>query len=394
MCLTRSNLEVINMKTTLRLVILVSLLGWGSPEISLAADSQFSGITQGMADLYRTSSAKSRSISPENFTGEKGKAGTATEGTGKRAARDLGQGWKVSPSVRIKAKSTFTLGEIQGPGCIQQIWMTPAPREISRTSILRFYWDGESDPSVECPVGHFFACGWGKYAQISSLAVCVNPGSAFNCYWPMPFRKSAKITVENTSEKDMVLYYQINYSLTDVPEDAGYFHAQYRQEHPLKQKGLYTILDGVKGQGQYVGTYLAWEVHSPGWWGEGEIKFYMDGDEEFPTICGTGTEDYFCGSYDFEDQETHKYVTFSTPYTGLAQVLPPDQIYKPGQRFGLYRWHIADPVRFEKELKVTIQALGWKSDGTYLPEEDDISSVAYWYQKEPHNPFPKLPPAE
>jgi len=225
----------------------------------------------------------------------------------------------------------------------------------------------------------------------------VNPGSAFNCYWPMPFRKSAKVTMENLDEKDMTLYYQINYTLTDVPQSMGYFHAQYRRESPLKTKGLFTILDGVQGQGHFVGTYLAWEVHSPGWWGEGEIKFFLDGDQEFPTICGTGTEDYFCGSYNFDtkdDDGKARYTEFSTPYTGLAQVLPRDEIYKAGQRFGLYRWHITDPVRFEKDLKVTIQALGWQKDGRYLQEEDDIAAVSYWYQTEPHAAFPKLPGAD
>jgi hypothetical protein len=353
------------------------------------AASASDGLDLGIGNLYRLSNAKSRSISPENFTGEKGRAGMATNGTGKGASRDLGQGWKVSPSVVIKAGATFTLGEIAGPGCIQQIWMTPTGNW--RRSVLRFYWDGEKEPSVECPVGDFFACGWGKYCQISSLPICVNPGSAFNCYWPMPFRKHARITMENTDEKDMVVYYQINYTLTDVPKDAGYFHAQFRRETPLKEKGTYTILDGVTGRGQYVGTYLAWEVHNSGWWGEGEIKFFLDGDKDFPTICGTGTEDYFCGSYDFENQETKKYQVFSTPYTGLAQVLPPDKIYESGQRFGLYRWHIADPVRFDKDLKVTIQALGWQSGGRYLPLQDDIASVAFWYQTEPHGKFPALP---
>ena len=148
-----------------------------------------------------------------------------------------------------------------------------------------------------------------------------------------------------------------------MPEDAAYFHAQFRRVHKLPVKSEYVILDGVHGRGQYVGTYLAWEVRSPGWWGEGEIKFYLDGDREFPTICGTGTEDYFCGAYNFENHETHRYQTFSTPYTGMPQVLPPDRIYVPGQRFGLYRWHIPDPVRFEKDLKVTIQALGWHRAG-------------------------------
>ncbi len=356
---------------------------------AFAADSTFNGLEVNLGNLYRVSKAQSRSISPENFTGEKGKAGMATEGTGKNASRDLGKGWKVSPSIHIKAGTTFTLAEIKGPGCIQQIWMTPAGNW--RRSILRLYWDDETEPSVECPVGDFFACGWGKYCQINSLAVCVNPGSAFNCYWQMPFHKKARITMENADQKGMTLYYQVNYTLTDVPKDAAYFHAQFRRESPLRQKGTYTILDDIQGQGQYVGTYLAWEVHSKGWWGEGEIKFFMDGDKEFPTICGTGTEDYFCGSYNFENHETKKYQVFSTPYTGLAQVLPPDKAYEPGQRFGLYRWHIADPVRFGKDLKVTIQALGWQEGGRYLPLEDDIASVGYWYQKEPHKKFPKLP---
>lgn len=341
-----------------------------------------------ISNLYLTSQAQSRSICPENFTGEKGKAAMATEGTGKNAAGDLGQGWKISPSVHIPPGTTFTLAEIEGPGAIQHIWMTPTGNW--RTSIIRFYWDDESEPSIECPVGDFFACGWGKYCQVTSLAVCVNPGSAFNCYWPMPFRRKARITMENTAEKQMTLYYQIDYALGQVPAEAAYLHAQFRRENPLKTKGLYTILDGVEGRGHYVGTYMAWEVRSPGWWGEGEIKFYIDGDREFPTICGTGTEDYFCGSYNFENRETKKYQVFCTPYTGLPQVLPPDEIYKPGQRFGLYRWHIADPIRFQKDLRVTIQALGWQQGGRYLQLEDDIASVAFWYQQEPHRKFPPL----
>ncbi len=353
--------------------------------------NQFDGLNMNLGNLSRLSNAESRSISPENMTGEKGKAGMATEGTGKSPSRELGQGWKVSPSVQIKAKSTYTVAEINGSGAIQQIWLTPAPIDKTRLFILRFYWDDEAEPSIEVPLSDFFACGWGKYCQINSLPVCVNPGSAFNCYWNMPFRKKAKITLENLDEKDMVLYYQVNYTLTEVPEDAAYFHAQFRRVKKLPAKTVYTLLDGVSGRGQYVGTYLAWEVRSPGWWGEGEIKFYLDGDKEFPTICGTGTEDYFCGSYNFENQETHRYQTFSTPYTGLAQVLPPDIIYKPGQRFGLYRWHLPDPIRFKKDLKVTIQALGWQSEGRYLPLEDDIASVAYWYQTEPHAKFPSLP---
>ncbi len=351
--------------------------------------SNFNGLGMGLGNLARLSNAQTRSISAENFTGEKGKGGMATEGTGAHCARELGQGWKISPSVVIKAGETFTLADIEGPGAIQHIWMTPTGNW--RFSIFRIYWDHQENPSVECPVGDFFACGWGEYAQVSSLAVCVNPGSAFNCYWEMPFRKHCKITMTNISDEDMVLYYQIDYTLTEVPENAAYFHAQFRRVNPLPYKEVYTIVDGIKGKGQYVGTYMAWGVNNNGWWGEGEIKFYMDGDKEFPTICGTGTEDYFCGSYNFENKATKQYQEFTTPYAGLPQVIRPDGVYRSQMRFGLYRWHITDPIRFESDLRVTIQALGWRSGGRYLPLQDDISSVAYWYQTLPAAPFPKLP---
>ena len=352
----------------------------------------FNGLTTGVGDLSRLSRAKSRSISPENFTGEKGGGGRATTGTGERAARDLGQGWKVSPSVKIVPQQVFTLAEIEGPGAIQHIWMTPTG--VWRDSIIRFYWDGETTPSIEVPVGDFFASGWGRYAQINSLAVAVNPGSAFNCYWQMPFRRSCRITMENIGEEEMTLYYQIDYTLTEVPEDAAYLHAQFRRVNPLPFKEVYTILEGVKGEGQYVGTHMAWGVNNTGWWGEGEIKFYLDGDTDFPTICGTGTEDYFCGSYNFENRETRQYQEFSTPYSGMPLVIRPDGMYQSQQRFSLYRWHLTDPIRFEQDLRVTIQALGWRTGGRYLPLQDDIASVAYWYQAEPHVAFPALPARE
>lgn len=365
--------------------------------ISTASIAQkFNGIESNMSNLFRLSDAKSRSISPENFTGEKGKGGMATEGTGSRASRDLGQGWKVSPSVRIKSKTTLTIAEMTGPGSIQHIWMTPTGNW--RHSIIRFYWDDEKEPSVEAPVGDFFGMGWGKYAPLNSLAVAVNPGSAFNCYWPMPFRRRCKITVENLSDNDMTLFYQVDYILTEVPADAAYFHAQFRRVERLPYKQDYVLVDNIKGKGHFVGTYMAWEVHDNGWWGEGEIKFFMDGDTQFPTICGTGTEDYFCGSYDWDTKrkvaegvEVVEYTEYTGPYAGLHQVIRGDGHYQVMQRFGMYRWHINDPIRFEKDLRVTIQALGWRSDGRYLPLQDDIASVVYWYQTEPHASFPKFP---
>jgi hypothetical protein len=360
-----------------------------TPGVQTARSRSFGGLTTGVGDLYRLSDAHTRSISPENFTGERGRGGMATTGTGVKASRDLGPGWKISPSVRIKAHQTFTIADIQGSGAIQHIWMTPTGNW--RFSILRFYWDGEPTPSVETPVGDFFATGWGKYAQISSLPVAVNPGSAFNSYWTMPFRKSARITMENIDENDMTLYYQVTYALTEIPEDAAYFHAQFRRVNPLPAKQVYTLLEGVKGEGQYVGTHMAWGVHNSGWWGEGEIKFYMDGDKDYATIVGTGTEDYFCGSYNFENREIKQYQVFTSPYSGLSYVAKPDGVYQSQQRFSLYRWHIMDPIRFTQDLRVTIQALGWQTGGRYLPLQDDISSVAYWYQTEPHAPFPTLP---
>jgi len=344
-----------------------------------------------MGNLYLTSNAKTRSISPENFTGEKGKGGMCPleEGSAKNAARDLGVGWKVNPYIVMQPDETFTIADIEGPGCIQHIWLTPTGRW--RNTILRVYWDGQETPSIECPIGDFFASGWNSFSQLNSLAVCVNPGSAFNCYWQMPFKKHCRMTLENRDSKPVTMYYQIDYVLTNVPDDVAYFHAQFRRVNPLPYKDVYTILDGVEGQGQYVGTYMAWQSNSPGWWGEGEIKFYMDGDKEFPTICGTGTEDYFCGSYNFENKETKQYQEFSTAYAGLHQVIRPDGLYRSQQRFGMYRWHIVDPIRFEKDLKVTMQALGWREDWRYLPLQDDISSVAYWYQTLPGAKFPELP---
>jgi Protein of unknown function (DUF2961) len=363
------------------------------------SDKNFNGLSVDLNNLFRLSNAKTRSISPENFTGEKGSGGMATDGVAGKNARDLGQGWKVNPYIIIEPGKTFTLAEITGSGAIQHIWLTPTG--VWRFSIVRMYWDDETTPSVEVPLGDFFAMGWQEYAQLSSLAICVNPGSAFNSYWVMPFRKKAKITIENINTEPVRIFYQIDYTLTEVPDDVAYFHAQFRRTNPVKYKDVFTIADGIKGKGHYVGTYMAWGVHNNGWWGEGEIKFYMDGDIKFPTINGTGTEDYFCGSYDFDTRsknaagvETVDYTPFNTPYAGLHQVIKGDGHYKVMQRFGMYRWHIPDPIRFEKDLRITIQDLGWRQDGRYLPQQSDISSVAFWYQTEPHAPYPKLPTKE
>lgn len=351
----------------------------------------FSGLNNSMETLHLLSDAKSRSICAENITGGKGEGGRCTTGTGENCARELGAPWKISPSLHLASESVTTIAEIEGPGAISHIWMTVGRlkgRDVWRDLILRVWWDGQENPSVEVPVGDFFANGWNEYAPVSSLAVCVNPARGFNCYWTMPFAKSARFTVENRNPEPITLYYQIDYTLAPVGPDCAYFCACFRRSNPTVG-GIHTILDGVRGKGQYVGTYLAWQVNNCGWWGEGEIKFFLDGDGEYPTICGTGTEDYFCGAYNF-DVPGEGYTAFSTPYSGLPQVIRPDGLYRSQTRFGMYRWHVTDPIRFDSDLRVTIQDLGWRAEHRYLVQQSDIASVAFWYQTLPTAPLHPL----
>jgi len=367
--------------------------------------TDFNGLGMSLGSLARLSRARTRSISPENFTGAKGQGGMATDGTGAAAARDLGQGWKVSPSIRVAPGETVTLADIEGSGAIQQIWLTTHYVNWRRL-VLRFYWDGDAQPAVEVPLGDFFCNGWGQFSQVNSLPVAVNPNGGMNCFWEMPFRTAARITLEHRAEagnfpicdlprpamptEDATVYYQITYTLTDVPDDIAYFHAQWRRSNPLPYREVHALVDSLNGAGHYVGTYIAWGANNNGWWGEGEIKFYLDGDREFPTICGTGTEDYFGGAWNF-DVPGQGYTPFSTPFMGLSQVTRTDSLYKSQQRFGMYRWHVMDPVRFEADLRVTLQALGWRSGRRYLPLQDDIASTAFYYLRETSSPRPPLP---
>lgn len=344
-------------------------------------------------DITRLNNRLSRSISPENPTGEKGKGGMCPldKGGAQWAAREMGRGWKVNPFVDIAPHTAITLADIDGSGAIAHIWMT-IKDDHWRCAILRFYWEGQEKPAVEAPVADFFCMGWNKAGLLSSRVVCVNAANGFNAYWEMPFRKRCRITLENVDDIGMRVFYQIDYALFEQPEDIVYFHAQFRRVNPLPDGAVYTIVDNVRGRGHYVGTYLAWGSNSNGWWGEGEVKFYIDGDKEYPTICSTGTEDYFCGAYSFLNPKTKAaYQTYCTPYAGFHQALLPDQLYASQCRFGAYRWHLPDPVFFSEDLRVTIQALGWRSGHRYLPLRDDIASVAYWYQQLPSPDFPLFP---
>ncbi|MDR1825563.1 MAG: DUF2961 domain-containing protein [Bifidobacteriaceae bacterium] len=328
----------------------------------------------------------SRSISAENFTGAKGAGGAATEGFGAPAASRLGQGWKVSPCIDVEPGETAELAAITGPGVIRHIWLT-CHYLLWRNLVLRFYWEGSETPAVEVPLGDFFCNGWCAFSQVSSQMIAVNPNGGFNSYWPMPFRQAARVTVENIGANTANLYWQVDYALGELPDQILYFHGQWRRSHFVPD-GVHTILDTTSGVGRYVGTYLAWQSNSPGWWGEGELKFYLDGDDEWPTICGTGTEDYFGGAWNF-DVPGQGYTAFTTPYLGLNQVLRPDGLYSSQQRFGMYRWHVVDDIAFAQDMRVTVQALGiGPGQGNGLPHryrklQDDIASTALFYLDAP-----------
>lgn len=342
--------------------------------------------------LSRRRAVQTRSISAENPNGARGGGARATTGATAGEARDLGPGWKISPCVDIAPGETFELASISGPGRITHIWIT-THSDRWRSLLLRAYWDGADEPAIEVPYGDFFCNGWGRYTPVASMPIAVNPNGGFNSYWPMPFQSAARLTIENLSAESARVYYQITYELGGDYSQENYFHAQWRRSNPLDYQVPHPVLDGVEGAGQYVGTYLAWGVNNSGWWGEGEVKFYLDGDDEYPTICGTGTEDYFGGAWNF-DVPGVGYTEFSTPYLGLPQVIRPDGLYASQQRFGMYRWHILDPIHFSEGLRVDIQALGWRSGGRFMPLRDDIASTALFYLDRPVAARPSVPSAD
>jgi hypothetical protein len=323
---------------------------------------------------------RSRAVTAENPTGAPGQGGRATEGTGLAPSDRLGVGWKISPSVVVAAGETFEMASISGPGVIRHIWITT--NKSFRQTILRIFWEGSTEPAVECPLGDFFCSGWSRASTVTSLPVNALPNGGLNCYWEMAFRQEARITLENLGGEDVTVYYQVDYSEVEVGEKVGYLHANWRRENPLNDSSVLTLLDWKNGAGIYVGTYMAIGLNHPGWWGEGEVKFFIDDDAEFPTICGTGTEDYFGGAYNF-DVPGKGYTGFSAPFLGVTEILRPDGLYYSQHRFGMYRWHISDPVAFQHSLRVTIQDLGWQQDRRYLQRRDDIATVAYWYGLDP-----------
>ncbi len=297
--------------------------------------------------------------------------------------------WQKSNDDRIPVApgQTVTLLDAAGPGRIAHIWFTIAAgeRNYPRRSTLRMYWDGESDPSVEAPLGDFFAIGHGMDVELNSMPVRItSEGRARNCYWPMPFRKSARITFTNDGKEPIrSLYYQIDWQKgNSLAADAPYFHARYRQENALKA-GRYLVLDAA-GKGHYVGTVLSVRANASSWIGEGDDFFFIDGEAE-PSLRGTGTEDYVGDAWGFR--------RFDGPYYGVP-------VWEGSAEAGClttyYRWHIPDPIVFRQSLRFELEHTGPFSNvaGGYVERQDDYASVAFWYQTEPHKPFGAMPPVE
>ncbi len=350
----------------------------------------------GFGSIANLSNAETRSICAENPDGSRGggaKADLNDDPDCTDAASELGKPWKVRPCIAIKSGVTQTIADITGPGVIQHIWITVDPPKL-RTLVLRVFYEDQETPSIECPLGDFFANGHDGLAHVSSMPIAVNPRGGMNSYWPMPFRNRIRIEITNDGHEDLPhFFYQVTYALTEVPESAAYFHAQWRRATTTRENPEHTILADVKGQGHYVGTYVVWNQLANDWWGEGEVKFFLDGDTENPTICGTGTEDYFGGAWGFRANENPERTgpkTYTTPFLGYPQA-----VYQSWREqvpaHCLYRWHIPDPIHFKEELRVTVQALGWYPTRKYQPLADDIASTAFWYQTLPSPKFPELP---
>ena len=329
--------------------------------------------------IFELKNRKTFGFSAENPTGARngGSRGTDAE--------------KLRPCIRIEPGATAVLCDTDGPGMITTIWLTGY---VGHSFILRMYWDGAEAPSVEAPVSAFFGCAYdethadraGRYPAFSSAKMMIAPGKGYNCYWEMPFRTHARVTVENRGETAQDLFYMISGWYGDLPAASGYFHAAYRQEHPVQKGRAYTVLDGVTGRGCFAGVTLAAGLNGHNTcWVEGEAKLYLDGDR-YPTVNYTGTEDYFGGSYGFgNDILLNKYQTYAGLYAGMYAVLgDTGEKYNGQQRFLLYRWHVLDPVYFERSFRMTLQNLGWTG-----PRYDDYTTVAYYYLDKPAAvPFP------
>ncbi|WP_339350606.1 glycoside hydrolase family 172 protein [Bifidobacterium indicum] len=352
----------------------------------------------GLDALTMRSPDRTRCVNAENPRGGKGKAAMS--------ASHLGPSRKGTPCLRdIQPGQEVVLADLQGAGVIRHIWMTvaestsPTGPNLLRNLILECYWDGEESPSVCAPLGDFFCCGHAQACRIESLPMAVYPRRGFNCYFPMPFHSGARIVLRNEHHEPVeAFFYQIDYAeKDDLPDDVMTFHAQWRRQRVTDLARDYVILDGVRGAGTYAGTYLALTALESRWWGEGEVKMYIDGDQDYPTWCSTGSEDYFGGAWSFAGHDPDG-ATVEQTYTGTFMGFPfrSRSLHDRESEYwdtdtpvtrGFYRWHIPDPIVFQESIKVTLQQIGVDEQGLF-ERQDDLASVAYWYQIEPHLSFP------
>ncbi|MBN1419064.1 MAG: DUF2961 domain-containing protein [Planctomycetes bacterium] len=315
-------------------------------------------------------SIESRSISYENPTGEKGAGG--------KAASKLGVGRKGSPAKTLKPGEISVLCDIQGPGCIRHIWMTTRGEAINlRSMVVRAWWDGQEHPSIECPLGDFMGIAHGQVKAYQSAVHSVGERAGMNIWLPMPFAKRAKFTMTNEGEKNSVLFYQIDYTIGDkLPDGFGRLHVLFRRENPTTMKEDFELLPKRAAPGRFIGSIIGIRALEGNWWGEGEIKVYLDGDTDFPTICGTGSEDYVGLSWGIQQ----------TPflYNGCS-------LNEKGY-VCMYRWHLPDPILWKKDARITIQQIGYRN-GLY-ERKDDWSCATFWYEPVPSAALPPMPDAK
>lgn len=312
----------------------------------------------------------SRSISFENPTGEPGEGG--------KTASNLGAGRKGRPMQDVLPGGTVTLCDIAGPGVIRHIWVTTRGEPVNlRSLVLRAYWDGQEHPSIECPVGDFFGFAHGKVMAYASAVHAVGRKAGMSIYLPMPFVRRARFTLTNDGPKAQPLFYQIDYTLGDAhPADVGRLHVLFRRENPTTLKKDFHLLPQRNQKGRFIGSIIGIRATHGNWWGEGEVKVYMDGDTAYPTICGTGSEDYVGLSWGIQQ----------TPflYNGCS--------LNENKFVSMYRWHLPDPIAWQKECRITIQQIAWNKGLAEVT--DDWSCATFWYEPLPSPPLPAMPDAK
>lgn len=292
-----------------------------------------------------------RAATFENPTGAKGAGGTAHGGR------------KGAPNRRIKPGEMVVLADITGPGTVRHIWMTfpVAPPEVLRAIWMEVYYDGHDEPSVSVPVLDFFGLPMGRPRAYSSAMASAQEGRGFNSYFPMPFHQSCRIEFTNSTDRDVLLYYQVDYTLqASLPDGIGYLHAAFRRQNPTVLRDDFVILEGLEGPGRFLGCNVGIRtIDACNWYGEGEVKMYLDGDTDLPTICGTGLEDYVGTAWGLGPHHGH-YAGAPLVVSKLSDTTPVNESVGDSDFVGFYRWHLLDPIMFKTDCKVTIQQIGAK----------------------------------